>query len=55
MLSKPGQALYIGPITRKTFDRFSPDCLLLVLASQLYDEEDHIDDFQEFLFLTGVN
>jgi len=28
---------------------FSPDCVLMVLASEYYDESDYIRDYQEFL------
>ena len=28
---------------------FSPDAVLLVLASELYDESDYIRDYDEFL------
>ena len=33
---------------------FSPDAVLLVLASELYDESDYIRDYDEFLqFVEG--
>lgn len=32
---------------------FSPDAVLLVLASELYDEEDYIRDYDEFLRCIG--
>ena len=28
---------------------FSPDAVLMVLASELYDEDDYIRDYDEFL------
>jgi len=33
---------------REMYD-FSPDCVLMVLASEYYDESDYIRDYQEFL------
>lgn len=33
---------------REMFD-FSPDAVLLVLASELYDESDYIRNYDEFL------
>jgi len=35
-------------IWREMYD-FSPDCVLLVLASEHYDEDDYIRDYGEFL------
>ena len=37
-----------GLIWREMYD-FSPDCVLMVLASEYYDELDYIRDYQEFL------
>lgn len=48
-LSDPCEGLYVGPgMWREMFD-FSPDAVLLVLASELYDEGDYIRDYGEFL------
>lgn len=48
-LEKPYEGLYIeNNIWREMFD-FSPDAVLLVLASELYDESDYIRDYDEFL------
>ena len=48
LLNKPYEGIYIGPdIWREMYD-FSPDAVLLVLASQLYDESDYIRDYQQF-------
>jgi len=35
-------------IWREMYD-FSPDCVLLVLASEHYDEADYIRDYQQFI------
>lgn len=49
LLDNPYEGLYIGPdIWREMYD-FSADAVLLVLASQLYDEDDYIRDYQQFI------
>ena len=48
-LDNPTQGLLIeSGIWREMYD-FSEDCVLMVLASQLYDESDYIRDYEEFL------
>ena len=48
-LEKPYEGLYIANnIWREMFD-FSSDAVLMVLASELYNEEDYIRDYNEFL------
>ena len=37
-----------GLIWREMYD-FSPDCVLMVLASEYYDESDYIRDYSEFI------
>ena len=53
-LEKPYEGLYIANyMWREMFD-FSEDAVLLVLASELYDESDYIRDYDEFLeFVQG--
>ncbi len=49
LLDKPTEGLYItNNIWREMFD-FSPDAVLVVLASELYNESDYIRDYNEFL------
>ena len=49
LLDNPAQGLLIDScIWREMYD-FSEDCVLMVLASQLYDESDYIRDYEEFL------
>jgi len=49
VLDSPNQGLLIeGLIWREMYD-FSPDCVLMVLASEYYDENDYIRDYQVFL------
>ena len=48
-LNSPSEGLYVGPgMWREMFD-FSPDAVLLVLASELYNESDYIRDYDGFL------
>lgn len=50
-LEKPYEGLYVsGNMWREMYD-FSSDAVLMVLASELYDESDYIRDYQEFLNL----
>lgn len=55
-LEKPYEGLYIAnDMWREMYD-FSPDAVLLVLASDFYDEKDYIRDYNEFLtFVQGNN
>lgn len=47
-IQSPGQGLLIkNMIWREIYD-FSPECILLVLASQKYDKTDYIRDYKKF-------
>ncbi|MEY8701928.1 FdtA/QdtA family cupin domain-containing protein [Francisella philomiragia] len=49
LLNSPDKGLLIsGVVWREMFD-FSKDCVLLVLASELYDESDYIRDYDKFI------
>jgi dTDP-4-dehydrorhamnose 3,5-epimerase-like enzyme len=49
ILDKPCMGLYIANnVWREMYD-FSEDAVLMVLASQLYDEKDYIRDYQAFI------
>tara|TARA_Y100000034_G_C6832059_1_gene375670 strand:- start:469 stop:867 length:399 start_codon:yes stop_codon:yes gene_type:complete len=48
-LDKPNQGLLIGNNIWREMHDFSEDCVLLVLASEYYDESDYIRDYQSFL------
>lgn len=49
LLSSPDVGLYIGTfIWREMFD-FSSDCVLMVLASEHYDEKEYIRDYDKFI------
>ena len=48
-LNKPYEGLLIeSNIWREMYD-FSPDAVLMVLASQMYDESDYIRNYDDFL------
>lgn len=48
-LSSPHKGLYISNILwREMFD-FTDDCVLMVLASEYYDESDYIREYDDFI------
>ncbi|MFG1525557.1 FdtA/QdtA family cupin domain-containing protein [Halobacteriovorax sp. RZ-3] len=49
LLDNPSKGLLIGSNIWREMGDFSPDCVLMVLASELYDEDDYIRDYDEFL------
>lgn len=48
-LDSPARGLYIKHNIWREFTNFSPDCTIVVLASEKYDETDYIRDYQTFL------
>jgi dTDP-4-dehydrorhamnose 3,5-epimerase-like enzyme len=49
LLDKPFEGIFVnGLIWREMFD-FSPDAVLMVLASEIYDETDYIRDYNKFI------
>jgi len=53
LLEKSSVGLLIEGLTWREMHAFSPDCVLMVLASEYYDEADYIRDYRTFL--TAVN
>lgn len=52
-LEKPYEGLYVANnMWREMYD-FSSDAVLLVLASEVYDEHDYIRNYEEFLKFVG--
>jgi len=49
ILDNPGKGLIIGNMMWREMHDFSQDCILLVLASEFYDEKDYIRDYSKFL------
>ena len=48
-LDNPAQGLLIESCMWREMYNFSDDCVLMVLADQLYDEADYIRDYEEFI------
>jgi len=53
VLDSPAKGLYIPPMVWATEYKFTRDAVLLVLASEHYDAEDYIRDYEDFLSLRG--
>ncbi len=51
VLDKPNVGIYLPPMTWGIQYRYSPDAMLLVFASDYYDGDDYIRDYDEFLKL----
>jgi UDP-2-acetamido-3-amino-2,3-dideoxy-glucuronate N-acetyltransferase len=47
-LDTPGIGLYVPPMVWARQHRYSPDAVLLVLASEPYEASDYIRDYDEF-------
>jgi UDP-2-acetamido-3-amino-2,3-dideoxy-glucuronate N-acetyltransferase len=52
-LDHPRLGLHLPPLVWGVQYKFSPDAVLLVFASQLYDPADYIRDYDEFLSAVG--
>lgn len=48
-LNDPNVGLFIGPSTWREMYDFTSDAVLLVLASEYYDEADYIRNYDEFI------
>lgn len=48
-LNHPYQGLYVGPGIWRTLEDFSSGAVCLVLASHLFDEQDYIREYEDFL------
>jgi dTDP-4-dehydrorhamnose 3,5-epimerase-like enzyme len=48
-LDSPSKGVVIDPMIWHEMHDFSPDCVLLVLASEHYDESDYIRDYENFI------
>lgn len=49
VLNKSDVGLYLGPMTWREMSNFSKDCVLTVLASEYYSEDDYIRDYDMYL------
>lgn len=48
-MDKPNKAIYIKGNIWREFTNFSPNCVVMVLASMYYDEGDYIRDYDAFI------
>ena len=48
-LNDPSVGLYVGPDNWREMSNFSNDAVLLVLASEKYNENDYIRDYDTFI------
>ena len=55
LLNHPWQGLLVETNTWRTLDDFSSGAVCMVLASEHYEEEDYIYDYQEFLNYVGCS
>lgn len=55
LLNHPWQGLVIDTNTWRTLDDFSSGAVCLVLASEHYDKDDYIYDYDEFLKYVGCS
>ena len=53
-LDNPAQGLYIKHNIWREFTNFSEDCVVMVLASEYYDENDYIRDYEKFIEISNV-
>lgn len=48
-LDNPARGLMLPPMLWHEMYDFSPDCVLMVVADDLYDESDYIRDYNSFI------
>lgn len=48
-LDRPNKGLYIKANVWRDFRNFSSDCVVILIASDYYDTEDYIRDYNEYL------
>ena len=48
-LDNPNQGLLIEGLIWREMKDFSDDCILIILASEYYNEDDYIRDYQKFI------
>jgi dTDP-4-dehydrorhamnose 3,5-epimerase-like enzyme len=53
VLDDPSHGLMLGRMVWRELYDFSEDCVLMVLADQLYDQRDYITDYADFLREVG--
>ncbi len=53
-LDSPNKGLLINSMVWREMHNFSDDCVMLVLASEIYDESDYIRDYVTFMAKTST-
>lgn len=54
-LDRPCMGLYLPAMVWKEMYDFSPDSVLLVLASECYDPDEYIRDYDNFVKIASEN
>lgn len=54
LLNSPNKGLVIGDLVWREMHDFSKDCVLLVLASEHYDESDYIRNYDDFILQVNL-
>ena len=52
-LDRPTVGLYVAPMVWAVQDRYTPDAMLLVLASHKYEEADYIREYDAYRAAIG--
>lgn len=55
ILNRPYQGLYVKPGIWRDLDDFSSGAVCMVLASEVYQEEDYIRDYRDFLEFRNIH
>lgn len=54
LMNDPSQGIILGPMLWHQMSKFSSDCVILVLADNVYSSDDYIRDYHEFINLLSV-
>jgi dTDP-4-dehydrorhamnose 3,5-epimerase-like enzyme len=55
LINRPDQGLFINNMVWKEMHEFSYNCILMVLASEYYDETEYIRDYNEYMKIINGN
>ncbi len=53
IIDRPNKAIFVRNMVWREMHDFSEDCVLVVVASEVYDERDYIRDYRDFKRLIG--
>ncbi len=54
VMNDPSRGVILGPMLWHTMSEYSPDCVIMVLASDHYRESDYIRDYETFKALAPL-